>query len=523
MFTYQFFGSLTKWVIGGIASVHLISFLVKGTQAEPVALVLLLLALAVLASKSLHGAVLVAFTELFVGGHGQLLFWEIGGFSVTLRMGIFAVVMCAWAYYVLSRKIIPKVIPLRDTPFLLIASAIFVGFGIGIVLNNPMTAFDDANSYLALLYVLPVVSLPWTIRTKHELLQVFAGSVTWLSFVTIALFYLFTHLDGDSLHQVYTFFRDRRIAEITLIPLQDQNFIFRIFLPAQIFLGAFWLLIASSLLFLWRKQSVPREAWVLLSVVTGALVIGMSRSLFVGLVVATILLVEIALKAGKHVKETYIYRVPGIVVAIVMALVGVSILAFIPIPTRPDLSDAAFFKTATETNVREAAVTSRWQLLEPIMEEILRSPVVGSGFGKEITYTSDDPRIREAYDGGRYTTHRFEWGYQDIWLKMGLLGLIAFGWYLAMVTRGTFFSAEHKKEKWLIYGLWSGVILLFVAHLFTPYINHPMGSALMLLILPFLDFDKWQQFVLQKEEEKGEGTFVKLKPSVPVVERRDRK
>ncbi|MFH1711940.1 MAG: hypothetical protein ABH846_01745, partial [Patescibacteria group bacterium] len=154
---------------------------------------------------------------------------------------------------------------------------------------------------------------------------------------------------------------------------------------------------------------------------------------------------------------------------------------------------------------RELAISSRWQLLPEMMKSIAKSPIIGSGFGTEVTFISDDPRVRAINPSGEWTTYRFEWGYQDIWLKMGLLGLIAFGWYAVLIIQAIRFTMKKHGHVWLTIGLGASVLALFVANVFTPFLNHPIGIITMLLIIPFLDFEgmeKQAQEVRQAQKVK---------------------
>ena len=60
------------------------------------------------------------------------------------------------------------------------------------------------------------------------------------------------------------------------------------------------------------------------------------------------------------------------------------------------------------------------------MKEISQEPFFGQGYGATVTYLSQDPRVLENNPSGLYTTYAFEWGYLDIWLKLGIGGIIAY-------------------------------------------------------------------------------------------------
>jgi hypothetical protein len=143
----------------------------------------------------------------------------------------------------------------------------------------------------------------------------------------------------------------------------------------------------------------------------------------------------------------------------------------------------------------EAAVGSRWNLLKPLSIKIIQFPtiLIGSGFGSTVTYTSSDPRILAKDPTGQYTTYAFEWGYLDIWLKLGLIGL---GVYLLLLWKIFLLGWDQiKNANWqmaddksrLILGLLLGLLIIIVIHGFTPYLNHPLGIGYLLLCVVIFD------------------------------------
>jgi O-antigen ligase len=108
--------------------------------------------------------------------------------------------------------------------------------------------------------------------------------------------------------------------------------------------------------------------------------------------------------------------------------------------------------------------------LPELWKQIGRAPILGSGFGTTVTYQTSDPRLLRQNPDGRYTTYAFEWGWLDIWLKLGFFGLLAhlslFIWIIA---------AGYKKNTWLSIGLGVGLLLIIAVSVFTPYSNHPLG------------------------------------------------
>ena len=125
---------------------------------------------------------------------------------------------------------------------------------------------------------------------------------------------------------------------------------------------------------------------------------------------------------------------------------------------------------------------------EPVLTQAINEkPFVGWGFAKSLTYQTDDPRLLNDFADadGNYTTDAFEWGYLDIALKIGILGVLLYSAWAIYLLIGIwpFYKSALPSQK--VYYLWllaAGIFVLFV-HIFTPYLNHPLGIGVFLVIL----------------------------------------
>jgi O-antigen ligase len=124
---------------------------------------------------------------------------------------------------------------------------------------------------------------------------------------------------------------------------------------------------------------------------------------------------------------------------------------------------------------KEEALISRWQLWGPLTSEVLRNPILGSGWAQKITYKSADPRTV-----GDYTTYSFEWGYLDIALKIGFLGLLI---YLVFLVKLLY----NKQRTVFELGLILGAVAIAVTSFFSPYLNHPLGIGYLIIIGCYLN------------------------------------
>lgn len=488
----QFYDRNTVFGLIGLLIVHAVAWGVQHTVWSVVPFFIIVVATLIVTKRSLVWGLAFAMLEIFVGGHGHLIDVSIGGVTLGIRQGIFAAVMLGTLYHIIINHIRPRFVAERDLPFVFLFVAIVLGSISGFARNSMGAAFDDMNGYATFAYLLPVSMIVWSQEAKRILLWTFALGATWVALSSMVLLYAFTHLPVQGIWALYGFVRDARLAEVTILSgpawlvgmLINGPWYFRVFEPAQFTVIVFTLVLFGALMFVAKDW---RTRWMIAVPMTAMLAIdisGQSRSFWLGLIVASAVLGITMLAEKISVKDIMKAKAVG-TVSLATALLMLWALVVVPAPPRPDLTNSPYYKGDSD-DTRELAVSSRWNLLGPMMTEIGKNPLWGSGFGTPVTFISDDPRIRAMNGTGEWTTYRFEWGYQDIWLKMGIPGLLAFGFYFVTILRAAYRSfAHHDETRWLTMSLGAGIIALFVAHIFSPYLNHPIGLGFMIFVLPF--------------------------------------
>lgn len=530
-FSQQFPGKKTLLALFAIITVHILAVLSVGGWSDLVILFGVAILTFAYTYRRLEVGLCIAFLELFVGGHGHLFVADVYGFSLSLRMAIFFAVLFAWFLLFVQNKVTLHFSKARDLPWIILAAAVLVGSVIGFATNSFSAAFDDMNGYLYGLYLLPLISVRWNATKKRELLQVLAAASIWLTIFTIGLSYLFTHLSGEMLSDVYRFVRDSRLAEVTLQTVSNSNgevvhpnaailfgedgYWYRVFMQNHLITTlALLLLLAGSMV--WKKKEVfTWKPFLAIAFLVSVLPISMSRSFLLALFASLCILAPIILWHIRPKVKTIVLAKVSLIFSVILGL-GIAWASItIPVFNMGDLSSAAFYNTSADAS-RELAVSSRWQLLGPMNEEILSSPILGSGFGEEVTFISDDPRVRAENPSGEWTTYRFEWGYQDIWLKMGILGLIAFILYAISLTRAAFSALYRKNDQWIAIGLFVATVCVYVVHVFTPFLNHPIGIGWLLFVLPFFP---WKRLETSTSHVKKRGVFIASTAVKPVMQR----
>ncbi len=427
------------------------------------------LALAFLDLRWLFGLVLI---EAVIGSHGRLFFAEVGGFSLSLRMVLFGILALGWVAH--AARGCARILHFRHAhvsgPLLLLLSAItlaaFRGASMGASFKE---IFNDANGY-AFLLLIPIGLDLFADRASFAwLLRVLSGAVAWLSVKCVLLLYLFSHVFGSAfLLDVFKWQRKLGLTEITHLT----GGAVRVFASSEVllipalFLGAFMA---------WEYRRRATLFWTAL--VAAAFLLSMSRSFWLGALVASAFMLPVFVRF-EIVPLASLGRLTKVAV-VATALGALLLLAAVLFPLPKPAQNAAAWSAYSGrlVDASDAAVSSRWNMIAPLHDGISASPIIGSGFGAQITYQSDDPRMHDLYPGGKVTTGAIEWQYLEIWLKMGVLGLFAIIWLWWRI--GLFFwktlETAQGADRLVAAGLMLSFLAFVVANIFTPYVNHPLG------------------------------------------------
>lgn len=478
----QFFARTFWNALGMMAALYAIGILGYYTSFAPILLLLMIIASAVCAYKRVDVAMYLVFIELFSNPHGALLLVPVGGFEVSMRMAIFLGVMTGWGIGIITKRYqINTSHPMVHT-YAPLALAIIIGITAGFLSYNPIEAFKDANAYLYVAYLLPLLSVEWSGKQKHELLQILAAGAIWATLISMTILYVFTHFWVALLSAFYELLRDLRIAEVTELGSGT----YRVFVQSQLFTIIFGgLVLAMS-----PTQDKKRWALGLGAMVVAITALSLSRSFWVGIIPALIIALGLMIK-------TYIPSIKQAVTFVgwsaLTGLAGILLIAAVtlfPIPSPTfggdHLVDSLKDRT---TQTSDAGISSRWNLLWPMIDTIFESPVMGSGFGTAVTFTTDDPRARAINPDGTWTTTSMEWGWLELWIKMGILGPLAF-LYIGYEYLKRLWGYLNTEQAWIGIGLITALLFVFGTHVFSPYLNHPIGLGVLLFIIPFLSTKK---------------------------------
>jgi hypothetical protein len=475
------------WFVGsiGILALSYIAFLFPFVAPILFAAFLVIFIIAHLHNRQLGLALIIG--ELLLGGFGYLLFVELGGHKISLRHALFVITWIIFAYDIIRLRALPKILNSRYIRWYLAFIVIYLGgILIGLLSGAPLgNIFLDANGYLFYAYL--VVFLEYTddfFITQY--MDRWLQSIIAVVMHSFFLLYIFSHDQIAFMRSLYRWTRDFRLGEITRLH-PDTNF-HRVFFQHHIWLlpafGVTWIRILDRIPRFSPKECLKEQWGSLLGSVVffTAIILTLSRSLWVGTVVMSIAMIGFVIQ--QRYSALSLFRAIGFAVMTVtfsFTLLWGIVNFPLPAANYTDTSDAF----SQRFSLDEPAASSRWKLLPAMWSEIAQSPVIGYGLAHEITYNSDDPRIKtEENPEGTFTTFSFEWGYLDIWLKFGFAGLALFIAFLLRLLKDIW--ANTTFDRWMLLAALSSVAAV---HIFTPYLNHPLGIGIMILVITFLTHD----------------------------------
>ncbi|MBI2415088.1 MAG: O-antigen ligase family protein [Candidatus Kerfeldbacteria bacterium] len=477
--------------IAALTTVELVSWLSFGNgflQRASFAVVIVVIFIA--SCYRLEYGIYAIVAELVVGSFGYILSFPIYSFNVSLRLGLFLVVLVAWlitawrthhwAYRTLT--LWPWYVG--------IFTFLIIGVGLGwLNQHNLKDIFFDWNGYIFFGMIFPFSHVLKSRVTIERLCTVLVAGVTVLGVQSVLVLFLFSHQTtfGYYLPTIYQWIRDYRIGEITL---QAHNF-YRVFFQSHLYV------IFALVLSLTRFFSKPSWWWwLVMAVTTNLLVLSYSRTFWL----VTVVTLTMWLVALWYYRLVTVRQLPGRLALTVLAM-GVGYMVLYGIVVVPlagdrgsDISATELLTDRADNPVTEAAGSSRLALLGPLWHKVIEHPFIGSGFGATVTYTSKDPRVLATHPDGRYTTYAFEWGYLDIWLKLGVPGIVLFFGLLYSLIRQAhqvLRSTVHQlanNDRTTIITVALGTLALGGIHLLTPYLNHPLGIGWLIIASCVMQF-----------------------------------
>ncbi|MFH1145881.1 MAG: hypothetical protein V1707_02880 [bacterium] len=450
-------------------------------ELRPVIFIVVIFIMVIIAWKNFPFALQLMLLELAIGGKGYLLFIDAGSFRLGLRLGLFLLLWLVWLVKIFKEGLGQSFkrwrLEWREQWIwrMMAIVAVFIVIGVvnGLLSGNSVKdVFLDSNAFLYLgLGIILADRIPVSQRASWvgEFKDLLLVALTVMLVKNLALLYVFSrHLSGWT-GGLYKWVRDTGVGEITRV----SNSFYRVFFQSQFYAVVGWCLGQAGIMRSWREtllESIRQSSkdWYLSIISLTIIVLSLSRSFWVGTAVVFGLLV---LTIGVRIGIKKMFQYIGVTMVLALAING-----FLMFFTEYRNPYALPGSPVTDRFVLDEAANSRMRLLKPLWQKVSEQWLAGAGFGTTVTYQTKDPRIVEKYPDGWYTTYAFEWGHLDLWLKLGL-----FGWLVVLaVLLGTAVRLWNREDG-ISKGLSLAIIALLAIHVFTPYINHPLGIGVLLL------------------------------------------
>ncbi|KKQ80661.1 MAG: hypothetical protein UT02_C0004G0014 [Parcubacteria group bacterium GW2011_GWC2_38_7] len=430
--------------------------------------------------------------ELLIGSQGHYFDLNLNGQIISIRIALFAIVVVSFLYHSLRKKEFKNTLNVfLKNKYLIILALVFIWGLISALLNENSfkNIFNDFNAWLYFLYLFPIIYVLQRKTDLRKLWPILTAGITAVSLKSLFFLYVFSHKFTQLPNYLYDWGRDMRWGEFTLV----SGGLYRIFSQAQIWSLIACLIILVNILLI-KKFKTNKKEWLILSLIIAlnlaTVLLSLSRSYWVGLIVAGITILMFAIfyyRLRIYQFATLIGK--SLIIALLSSIVLI-IALFFPLPQQTVLNPSSALNSRFD--IGDQAGASRWNQLPQLFEAISQHPIIGSGWGTTVTYESRDPRIvTEDNPTGVYTTYAFEWGYLDIILKIGLFGLFIYLLFIFQIVKKAFILLKNKEEQHrnaLLIGLFVGLIALLGTHMFSPYLNHPLGIGYLLIFFTTVEY-----------------------------------
>ncbi|TSC76966.1 MAG: Uncharacterized protein G01um101431_149 [Parcubacteria group bacterium Gr01-1014_31] len=422
--------------------------------------------------RDLRWGVYAAFADLLLAGKGYWFSVPLGSDRLPLRMIIFIIVMAVWfARRARERKGILPPRGIRDRLAALLAVAAGYAALNGLIHHPFNNVFLDANAWLYFFLLPAVIKALATPKDFHRVLQLLAAGTLVLGTATLLTLWAFGHLPASILGPWYQLIRDSGMGEITPV----SGTLVRVFFQSHLYA------LAGAMVFLallcrraFAGITDTITAGVVWYTAAATIVVSQSRSFWVAAAVGSLLVLAVA---AFH----YALRWRALLILFLLAFVVFTQQSLVALVSG-NYGSGVLLQRISGLE-REPAASTRRSQLAPLTAAIGQHPLLGSGFGRTVSYRTQDPRILRQQPDGWYTTFAFEWGYLDIALKLGMLGALIYAAWLTTLILTPFLARKRDPG---IAGISESFAMALaavaVANIFTPYLNHPLGIGWVLVV-----------------------------------------
>ncbi|MCF6276484.1 MAG: O-antigen ligase family protein [Candidatus Magasanikbacteria bacterium] len=402
--------------------------------------------------------------ELFLGGAGH--FFEFAGLSI--RTMLVLTFIALWFITPLLSKKYKHNASLPVVPsFLILLLLIYLGLTSVMALVNGHGFRAVVQDFLPFSILLLTPASYYFLKERETQIKFLQFAVAFItgSFIFSLFNFIVFSAGFTKIHGIYyKWFRDVAMGKIT----EMGDGFFRIVTPEHLLLVVLSLVLVGLLI---KKQKDYKKFLVALLLFSFfVLILNFSRAYFLGFGVGLLTL------KYKHSWTKWTQICAFSIASVFLIFFGTSLLASggssLGLPLL-GVRTASFVQPQIETST-----ATRMTLITPIFDKIKASPIVGSGLGATITYTS-----LISYD--KITTRQFDWGYFEMLAELGIIGLAIFLALILYIKRTliTKINIVQSDYKNLYIGLFAGLIALLIINITTPALFHTLGLFFIVIVI----------------------------------------
>ena len=444
---------------------------------QEIVFILIILAAIIFSWRKIEYGFLFLLFEFLAGHEGHCFSFR----GVSLRLSLFLVIMLIWF---LKKIILPKpffkklkdLISLDKSPlsFAILAFLFVIIFSFcrGWFANSNFLALKDFLNYSYFFLIFPLSEIIGKRFFQKRGQQICQAGIIGISLLTIIVLALFATGIVSVHDQFYWWWRQTVFGKATSV---GNNF-FRIVSSAHLLILPFFLILLSLV----ARRSTRKKGVIFLCILASlAFLINFSRAYFLGLFLGLIFLAQ-----GLKFKKWMAFFL--IIVIFLVAEFG--ILNFL-ISQNPNIGYLQQRMKSITSPDDELSASTRLNILPRLLEKIKDKPIFGYGLGSTISYLNPLSQKEDI-------TFHIDWGYLEIWLELGLLGLILYCFILAIIFyqgRQLFKKAQgNVRRQRMLVGLGAGLLSLVVATITGPYLFHALGIFYLISVIVIFNHKNYE-------------------------------
>jgi O-antigen ligase len=398
--------------------------------------------------------------ELFLGGTGHFL----GFFGLSIRTILLVTFLIFWLVHNAYKGNHQKLKVPHHLFYILVALGIWILVAglIGITQGNSILAvIQDLVPYAFFALLLPSYHILHKKIGRDFIVRLIIAFIIGSALFSMFTFILFT-TGTEVIHgEFYNWYRDVVAGKIT----DMGTGFFRIVAPEHLLLVPLLLLLVSLIS---RKENHHTWWYLLIFLSVTTLTLNLSRTYFLAIILGLIVL------KYKHHLLRWLTVTAG-TIFLFFAIFTTTHMLVSGGSTGWNLISNRLASISTPT--LEKSTYTRVALLEPIGELIRSAPILGSGLGSTLTFWDKD-------NNQNITTNQFDWGYLELWVEIGGIGLLLFLVLLGMIIYSLVEIIRHVEDYHDFHvGILAGLVALIIMNITAPILFHVLGVFVLVLII----------------------------------------